>query len=151
MKKTTFLIVGKHAVLEALKNPNRKIDRVFLTEDAQKKLNRDNAMFMAQSLAEYALLGEKSPKLKQLTKKQMKKFKASKLEKKYSSPRSNMVFTLGGMVDRENTTANSNSSTIGSRESREQRRPTVTMFSIGGEGGGDDNDDDELTETSGRI
>ena len=42
MKKTTFLIVGKHAVLEALKNPNRKIDRVFLTEDAQKKLNREN-------------------------------------------------------------------------------------------------------------
>jgi len=42
MKKTTFLIVGKHAVLEALKNPNRKIERVFLTEDAQKKLNKEN-------------------------------------------------------------------------------------------------------------
>ena len=42
MKKSTFLIVGKHAVLEALKNPSRKIERVFLTEDAQKKLNRDN-------------------------------------------------------------------------------------------------------------
>ena len=42
MKKTTFLIVGKHAVIEALKNPSRKIERVFLTEDAQKKLNREN-------------------------------------------------------------------------------------------------------------
>ena len=42
MKKTTFLIVGKHAVLEALKNPNRKIERVFLTEDAKKKLNKEN-------------------------------------------------------------------------------------------------------------
>ena len=42
MKKSTFLIAGKHAVLEALKNPNRKIERVFLTEDAQKKLNREN-------------------------------------------------------------------------------------------------------------
>ena len=42
MKKTTFFIVGKHAVLEALKNPQRKIERVFLTEDAQKKLNREN-------------------------------------------------------------------------------------------------------------
>ena len=42
MKKTTFLIVGKHAVLEALKNPHRKIERIFLTEDAQKKLNREN-------------------------------------------------------------------------------------------------------------
>ena len=42
MKKTTFLIVGKHAVTEALKNPNRKIEKVFLTEDAQKNLNREN-------------------------------------------------------------------------------------------------------------
>ena len=42
MKKTTFLIVGKHAVTEALKNPNRKIERVFLTEDAQKNVNREN-------------------------------------------------------------------------------------------------------------
>jgi 23S rRNA (guanosine2251-2'-O)-methyltransferase len=42
MKKSTFLIVGKHAVLEALKNPSRKIERVFVTEDAQKKLNREN-------------------------------------------------------------------------------------------------------------
>jgi len=41
MKKTTFLIVGKHAVVEALKNPSRKIERIFLTEDAQKKLNRE--------------------------------------------------------------------------------------------------------------
>ena len=42
MKKTTFLIVGKHAVIEALKNPLRKIERVFLTEDSQKKVNREN-------------------------------------------------------------------------------------------------------------
>ena len=34
MKKTTFLIVGKHAVLEALKNPSRKIERIFLTEES---------------------------------------------------------------------------------------------------------------------
>ena len=42
MKKSSFLIVGKHAVLEALKNPIRKVERVFLTEDAKKKLNREN-------------------------------------------------------------------------------------------------------------
>ena len=42
MKKTTFLIVGKHAVTESLKNPLRKIERVFLTEDSQKKLNKEN-------------------------------------------------------------------------------------------------------------
>ena len=29
MKKTTFLIVGKHAVLEALKNPQEKLKEYF--------------------------------------------------------------------------------------------------------------------------
>ena len=42
MKKTTFLIVGKHAVVEALKNPKRKIEKAFVTEDAQKTINREN-------------------------------------------------------------------------------------------------------------
>ena len=42
MKKTTFLIVGRHAVTEALRNPKRKVHRLFITEDALKKLNRDN-------------------------------------------------------------------------------------------------------------
>ena len=41
MRKTLFLIVGKHAVLEALKNPNEK-RKIFITEDSQKKINRDN-------------------------------------------------------------------------------------------------------------
>ena len=42
MKKTTFLIAGKHAVTEALKNPKRNVSRVFLTEDSKKALNRSN-------------------------------------------------------------------------------------------------------------
>ena len=42
MKKTTFLIAGKHSVVEALKNPKRKIEKAFVTEDAQKNLNREN-------------------------------------------------------------------------------------------------------------
>ena len=42
MKKTTFLIAGKHAVTEALKNSHRKVLKVFLTEDSRKKLNQDN-------------------------------------------------------------------------------------------------------------
>ena len=42
MKKTSFLIAGKHAVTEALKNPNRKVLRLFLTEDSKKILNKDN-------------------------------------------------------------------------------------------------------------
>ena len=37
MKKSTFLIAGKHAVTEALKNPNRKVLKVFLTEESKKK------------------------------------------------------------------------------------------------------------------
>ena len=42
MKKTTFLIAGKHAVTEALRNPERNVLKVFLTEDSKKILNKDN-------------------------------------------------------------------------------------------------------------
>jgi len=42
MKKSSFLIAGKHAVTEALKNSNRKVLKVFLTEDSKKKINKDN-------------------------------------------------------------------------------------------------------------
>ena len=42
MKKTTFLIAGKHAVSEALKNPLRNVLKVFLTEDSKKTLNKEN-------------------------------------------------------------------------------------------------------------
>ena len=42
MKKTSFLIAGKHAVIEALKNPRRKVLKVLLNEESKKKLNREN-------------------------------------------------------------------------------------------------------------
>ena len=42
MKKASFLIAGKHAVTEALKNQKRNVLRVFLTEDSKKNLNRKN-------------------------------------------------------------------------------------------------------------
>ena len=37
MNKSTFFIVGQHAVIEALKNPKRKVLRIFLTEESKKK------------------------------------------------------------------------------------------------------------------
>ena len=42
MTNSNFFIVGKHPVTEALKNPNRKVLRVFLTEESKKKINREN-------------------------------------------------------------------------------------------------------------
>ena len=36
MNKSSFFIVGQHAVIEALKNPKRKVLRVFLTEESKK-------------------------------------------------------------------------------------------------------------------
>tara|TARA_Y100000590_G_C15416110_1_gene899531 strand:- start:71 stop:817 length:747 start_codon:yes stop_codon:yes gene_type:complete len=42
MSKSTFFIVGKHAVIEALKNPKRKVLRVFLTEESKKNIHREN-------------------------------------------------------------------------------------------------------------
>tara|TARA_B100001750_G_C15333464_1_gene508533 strand:+ start:70 stop:822 length:753 start_codon:yes stop_codon:yes gene_type:complete len=42
MKKSTFLIAGKHAVTEALKNPKRIVLKVFLTEESKNTLNKEN-------------------------------------------------------------------------------------------------------------
>ena len=42
MNKSSFFIVGQHAVIEALKNPRRKVLRVFLTEESKKNLHRQN-------------------------------------------------------------------------------------------------------------
>ena len=42
MKKSAFLIAGKHAVTEALKNPRRKVLRIFLTEESKKNVNSKN-------------------------------------------------------------------------------------------------------------
>ena len=42
VKKSTFYIVGKYAVVEALKNPKRRVLRVFLTEDSKKKIHKEN-------------------------------------------------------------------------------------------------------------
>ena len=40
MNKSSFFIVGQHAVIETLKNPNRKVLRVFLTEESKKNIHR---------------------------------------------------------------------------------------------------------------
>ena len=42
MNKKSFFIVGKHAVIAALKNPQRKILRIFLTEESKKIIHRTN-------------------------------------------------------------------------------------------------------------
>ena len=42
MNKRSFFIVGKHAVMEALKNPSRKVLRIFLTEESKKNIHRES-------------------------------------------------------------------------------------------------------------
>ena len=42
MNKSSFFIIGQHAVIEALKNPKRKVLRVFLTEESKKNIHRKN-------------------------------------------------------------------------------------------------------------
>ncbi len=42
MNKSSFFIVGQHAVIEALKNPKRKVLNVFLTEESKKNIHRKN-------------------------------------------------------------------------------------------------------------
>ena len=40
MNKSSFFIIGKHAVIAALKNSKRKVLRVFLTEESKKNIHR---------------------------------------------------------------------------------------------------------------
>ena len=42
MTKSSFFIIGKHAVIEALKNPKRKVLRLFLTEESKKTIHRSS-------------------------------------------------------------------------------------------------------------
>ena len=42
MPKSSFFIIGKHAVIEALKNPKRKVLRLFLTEESKKTIHRSS-------------------------------------------------------------------------------------------------------------
>jgi 23S rRNA (guanosine2251-2'-O)-methyltransferase len=42
MNNSSFFVVGKHAVFESLKNINRKVLRVFLTEESKKSIHRDS-------------------------------------------------------------------------------------------------------------
>ena len=42
MNKSPFFIIGQHAVIEALRNPKRKVLRVFLTEESKKNIHRKN-------------------------------------------------------------------------------------------------------------
>ena len=40
MNKSSFFIIGQHAVVEALKNPKRRVLKVFLTEESKKNIHR---------------------------------------------------------------------------------------------------------------
>ena len=42
MNKSSFFIVGQHTVIEALRNPKRKVLRVFLTEESKKNIHKKN-------------------------------------------------------------------------------------------------------------
>ena len=40
MNKSSFFIIGQHAVIEALRNPKRKVLRVILTEESKKNIHK---------------------------------------------------------------------------------------------------------------
>jgi 23S rRNA (guanosine2251-2'-O)-methyltransferase len=41
MRKNSFLLAGKHPVMEAIKNKNRKIVRIYITENSFKQINKE--------------------------------------------------------------------------------------------------------------
>ena len=41
-QKSTFFIAGRHAVIGALKNPSRRVIKIFLTEESKKNIHKQN-------------------------------------------------------------------------------------------------------------
>ena len=41
-QKSSFFIAGRHAVVEALRNPRRRVIKIFLTEDSKKNIHKQN-------------------------------------------------------------------------------------------------------------
>ena len=41
-QKTSFFIAGRHAVIGALKNPERRVIKIFLTEESKKTIHKQN-------------------------------------------------------------------------------------------------------------
>ncbi len=41
-RKSSFFIAGRHAVIGALKNPNRRVIKIFLTEDSKKNIHKQS-------------------------------------------------------------------------------------------------------------
>ncbi len=41
-EKSSFFIAGRHAVVEALRNPKRRVIKIFLTEDSKKNIHKQN-------------------------------------------------------------------------------------------------------------
>ena len=41
-EKSSFFIAGRHAVIGALKNPNRRVIKIFLTEESKKNIHKQN-------------------------------------------------------------------------------------------------------------
>ena len=60
MNKSSFLIVGQHAVIEALRNPKRKVLKVFLTEESKKNIHRKNPKKMFLKMLRFILNQKKN-------------------------------------------------------------------------------------------
>ena len=41
-QKSSFFIAGRHAVIEALRNPERRVIKIFLTEESKKNIHKLN-------------------------------------------------------------------------------------------------------------
>ena len=41
-QKSSFFIAGRHAVIGALKNPDRRVIKIFLTEESKKTIHKQN-------------------------------------------------------------------------------------------------------------
>ena len=61
-----------------------KISQIIDEFKASRKLNKEQNIFIAQSLNEFAMLGENAPRIKELSKKEIKKLNSNKLKALYN-------------------------------------------------------------------
>ena len=79
------ILVLTEELINNLVFDEKKVSQAVEEFKTQRKLNLEQPIFLAQTLNEYALLGDKAPRLRELTKKEIKKLKAVRLESAYKT------------------------------------------------------------------
>ncbi len=79
------ILVLSEQLINNLVFDESKVSQTIEEFKTQRKLNLEQPIFLAQTLNEYALLGNKAPRLRELKKKEIKKLKAERLKNAFNN------------------------------------------------------------------